>query len=225
MLETAIADFTGDLAEVRVYNRAVTDAERVILQNHLAARYGLTLEADDVYAGKDAANGDCDLDVVGIGRTAAAEAGDIPGAISVSEASAGLTLAALNGTLNGDGEYLLAGHAGAANAWVSNRGETPGVARRWRRAWYLDRTGTGTLDARLTFSAADAGVAWLPAEAEPVYRLLWRADAASAFTDTGLEAAPDGDTLVFDVPDAVLTDGLYTVGAQLPTRGTLILLK
>lgn len=219
------AAFSGDIAEIRVYNRAVTDAERVIIQNHLAARYGVALATNNVYEGTSAAAGECDLDVVGIGCTTNAAAGDAPGAVVTSEASGGLTLAARNASLDGEGEYLLAGHNAPANDWVySVRAET-GASRRWRREWYLDKTSSDGVDVRLTFDFAAAGVEWLPEEDEPSYRLLWRAGAEGTYSDTGLTPVVEGGALVFDVADALLSDGLYTVGAALKPRGTLFKIK
>lgn len=221
---SAVTGFVGDFAELRIYNRAVLDPERVIIQNHLAARYGASLATNDVYAGKSAVSGDCDLDVVGIGCTTNAAAGACPGAVAASDASAGLVLAALNGSL-GDGEYLLAGHNSPANRWIRGSVQGAVVTYRWQREWFLDKTSTDGLDARLTFDFAAAGVAWRPEDDRATYRLLWRTDASSAYEDAGLEPSVSGDTLAFDVPSASLSDGLYTVGALLPLRGTMVLVR
>ena len=214
--------FKGDFAELRVYNRALMDAERVIIQNHLAARYGAELDANDVYAGKGAAAGDYDLDVVGIGCTTNAVTYDAPGAVVRSESSAGLTLEALGGSLDEDGEFLLAGHTSTANGWVFSGVAQTGVSRRWQREWYLDKTSAAGLDVSMAFDFDAAGVSLISQEDEPVYLLLWRADAASGYVDTGVIPDVEGNTLTFTVPNAALADGLYTVGVLLPARGTLI---
>jgi hypothetical protein len=216
-------NFIGDVAEVRVYNRAVLDAERTIVQNHLSARYGVALSTNDVYAGKSAAAGDCDLDVSGIGCTANGATGLCPGTVAKSDSSAGLSLEAMNNTLAGDGEYLLAGHGVVSNQWIYSGSATTGATYRWKREWYLDKTSADGLDARLTFDVTAAGIGWRAAEDKAAYRLLWRANAGATYADTGIAPVITGGTLSFDVPDADLADGLYTVGALLPARGTMVL--
>ena len=220
-----LGNFVGDFAELRIYNRALCDAERLIVQNHLAARYGTTLATNDLYAGKSAVAGDCDLDVVGIGCTTNAATGFCPGTIAVSDSSAGLTLAALNGTLSGDGEYLLAGHNGASNMWVRSDAGTTGASYRWQREWYLSKTSADGMDAKLTFDVAAAGLSWRGADEEAVYKLLWRSDGGATYRDTELVPTIVGDTLEFDIPDASLVDGLYTIGAKVKSRGTMIQFK
>lgn len=100
-------NFRGDVAELLIYNRTLNAAERVIVENYLAAKYGEVLGANDVYTGDDLAKGDYDLDVIGIGS----KTGDAlaPGKISTSENVAGLQLAEMNASLDVDGEFLLAG--------------------------------------------------------------------------------------------------------------------
>ncbi len=218
-------NFIGDIAEVRVYNRAVGDAERTIIQNHLAARYGVALTTNDVYAGKGAAAGECDLDVVGIGCATNAVSGLCPGAVTASDASAGLSFEALGGSLAGDGEYLLAGHGVVSNGWIYSGRASTGATYRWRREWYLDKTSADGLDVRLNFDFAAAGIGWRAAAEKAEYRLLWRADAASAYADTGRVPTISGGTLSFELADAGLADGAYTVGAWLPARGTMALVK
>lgn len=218
-------NFVGDIAELRVYNRAVLDAERTVIQNHLAARYGVALATNDVYAGKSAAAGGCAFDVVGIGCTTNAAAGLCPGAVAAGEASGGLAFEALNGTLNGDGEYLLAGHAAGSNQWVYSGSRATGATYRWSREWYLDKTSADGLSARLTFSLPAAGIGWRAAAERAEYRLLRRTGTGATYADTAAVPAVGADTLVFELSDADLTDGLYTVGAWLPPRGMMVLVK
>ncbi|MFT7037188.1 MAG: hypothetical protein ACJA2S_005732, partial [Cyclobacteriaceae bacterium] len=55
----------GDIYEAIILDRNVTAAERIIIHNYLAAKYGLTLGANNVY--NEDENGDFDFDVAGIG--------------------------------------------------------------------------------------------------------------------------------------------------------------
>ncbi|WP_292949984.1 T9SS type A sorting domain-containing protein [Olleya sp. UBA1516] len=59
----------GDFSEVILFNVAINAAERVIIQNYLTAKYGLTLESTvDYYTQDNAVNGNFDFDVAGIGQ-------------------------------------------------------------------------------------------------------------------------------------------------------------
>lgn len=225
LTDGTLSNFLGDFAELRIYSRALNDAERMIVQNHLAARYGISLNANDLYAGKGAAAGDCDLDVVGIGCTTNAATGSVPGTVDTSESSAGLSFAVLSGTLASDGQFLLAGHADGANNWIHSGSAATGATYRWQREWYLDKTGGDGLAVRLTFDFGAAGIAWRAAGDEASYKLLCRSDASSTYADTGAEPTVVGDTLTFDLFGSGLADGLYTVGALLKPHGTMVLLR
>ena len=58
----------GDLAEVIMYNAILNSAQRIIVNNYLAAKYNCTLTANDIYVQDTPANGNYDHDVAGIGR-------------------------------------------------------------------------------------------------------------------------------------------------------------
>jgi hypothetical protein len=60
--------FDGDISEIVLINRNVTLVERILIQNYLAAKYGLALGANDVYTMDNPANGNFDFDVAGIGQ-------------------------------------------------------------------------------------------------------------------------------------------------------------
>jgi len=198
------------------------DVERIIVQNHLAARYGITLADNNVYAGGSSANGECDIAVVGIGSVTGTAA-YVTGEILESESSSGLRLMAAADSLDG-GEFVLAGNGGFQNYWKLLGGSSA-ATRCWNREWYVDKTAVDGVDAELLFNFTDAGVSLYGPEAEPVYLLLYRADASAAYQDTGVTGLLDGDTLSFALDDTALVDGLYTVGVLLPPSGTLILVR
>ena len=218
----SITDFIGEIAELRVYSRALLDAERVIVQNHLAARYGMSLATNNVYAGASAINNDSDIGVVGIGCMTNS-ASYFAGSLSVSESSGGLSLSDAGDSLN-DGEFVLAGHSGMPNSW-KYLGRSFGATYRWNREWYVDKTAVDGVDADLRFDFGDAGVAMYAPEAEAEYKLLWRSDEFSSYQDTGIAGVLDGDMLSFEVSDGDLVDGLYTVGALLPVKGSVMIVQ
>lgn len=58
----------GQIGEVIVFNSKVNDAQRIIIDNYLAAKYGVTLASNDFYNEDGVANGNFDHDVAGIGQ-------------------------------------------------------------------------------------------------------------------------------------------------------------
>ncbi|QXP61394.1 T9SS type A sorting domain-containing protein [Olleya sp. HaHaR_3_96] len=59
----------GDFTEVIIFNEALSTAKRVIVQNYLTAKYGITLNSTvDFYTQDNAANGNFDHNVAGIGQ-------------------------------------------------------------------------------------------------------------------------------------------------------------
>ncbi|QTE24032.1 T9SS type A sorting domain-containing protein [Polaribacter cellanae] len=57
--------FDGNIAELMVFGKSINLAERIIIENYLAAKYGLTLSNNDIYK-KDASG--FDFNVAGIGQ-------------------------------------------------------------------------------------------------------------------------------------------------------------
>src|SRR5690606_10210871 len=52
--------WNGNIAEVIFYNFAISDAQRIIVNNYLAAKYGLLLGNMDLYTMDDEVNGNFD---------------------------------------------------------------------------------------------------------------------------------------------------------------------
>ena len=59
-----------DVGEMIAYYSALNDAQVIIVQNYLAAKYNVTLTSNDIYTMDNPANGDYDHDVAGIGQAA-----------------------------------------------------------------------------------------------------------------------------------------------------------
>ncbi|MEL6535918.1 MAG: Calx-beta domain-containing protein, partial [Bacteroidota bacterium] len=113
--------YGGDIAEVIVYNVALNTARRRIVENYLAAKYGLTI-SNDLFAYE----GTHGHDVAGVGRESDGDHYDAQ--------SAGI-LRISDPTSLDNGDYLLWGHDNAALTWSST--ETPSdslqrLAREWR---------------------------------------------------------------------------------------------
>ena len=176
----------GDIAEVILYWQDLNTAERVLVDNYLAAKYDIAIQGSDRYGGDLESNGDYDLDVVGIGQESDGS--------SLQAHSAGLILVGGNYVLD-DGDYLLVGHNTPTNGTTSS--DLPeGVTSRWTRVWYLDRTDTngngGTVEVLFDLSAA--GMEDVP---EGGYTLLTRSGATGTFEGIAATTVVQGDRIIF----------------------------
>ncbi len=61
-------NFNGNMTEVIIFKTKVNTAQRFIIDNYLAAKYGQTLAANDVYTQDNSGSGNYDHDVAGIGQ-------------------------------------------------------------------------------------------------------------------------------------------------------------
>ncbi len=136
-------DFDGDIAEYMIYTTALNSAQRIIVENYLAAKYDLTI-ANNQYA-HQAAHG---IEVVGIGRVNASNTH------SIAQSAGLLKVGSPSGL--GDNEYLLFGHDNASiGSWSGS--EVPGSSadiQRISREWRLDETGdVGTVSIGLDITS------------------------------------------------------------------------
>lgn len=202
----------ADLYEVVLFNRPVNTAERKIMENYLGSKWDVAVGSDSLYAGKTAENGNYDYHVIGIGK-------EDDGANTLSGA-AGLTVSESNSSLS-IGEYLMAGEKAATNSLVGTLlPEGEGVVSRWERVWAV--TKTGSLDATLAFDFSEGGLA--PPSAGAAFALLYSSTDGGTFSWlSNLSASVAGDTVSFNVLNANLADGYYTLGI-IPEPGTLTLL-
>jgi hypothetical protein len=65
---TGAAGYAGDMTEIVVFNARINQAERIIVENYLSAKYAIALTANDLYVQDNSGNGNYDFDVAGIGR-------------------------------------------------------------------------------------------------------------------------------------------------------------
>ena len=202
--------FPGDIAEVIFYGVVLNEAQRIIVENYLSSKYGVAI-SNDFYAGTSPY-----LEQVhGIGTT------DGSAKHARAQSSGGLVLEERNSSLNATNEFLLAGHNGVDATPISTADLPSGVQQRWSRIWYLDKT--GTIDARIAFDFSDANVSITPGIAAN-YRLLYRAGTSGTFSEVTIVGTPfiqNTDQIAFDVNDANLQDGYYTLGTTNPVDSPL----
>ena len=180
----------GDFLEVIVYNIELNSAQRIIVSNYLAAKYGLSI-SNDYYSYQSSFS----HDLAGIGRFdasnihTAAQSDDI---ITIDGASAMTT----------DGEYLLFAHNDASiSSWSSTA--CPNNIQKTARKWRIDETGdVGTIDITLNndnLAAKPAGYS--------LYGIM--VDADGDFTSGAIvyEMASSGSD--YKATNVEITDGDY----------------
>ena len=208
----------GDLPEVIVFSDALNDVNRILVENYMSARYGIALNANDVYDGDTFGSGDFDLDVAGIGR--------FGGNQHTQAHSAGMIV--VNGTfLTENGDWLLFGHRTLTNSNVTTElpsgGGWDGLNDvRWARHWYIDVTdpsgNTSTVNIIFDFSEAGMGGV-LPDGPASNYRLLKRSSAIGTdpFTDitalSGATVVIAGDQVQFWGVEVAELGSNFTLGS------------
>ncbi|MCI5056041.1 MAG: hypothetical protein MRY83_08020, partial [Flavobacteriales bacterium] len=124
-------DFNGLVYEVIAFSKELNDAERVIIENYVGAKYNESI-ANDFYSHE----GSQGFDVSGIGQ----EGTDVHTA-AMSAQILGVSGAS---SLDTDGDYLLFGHDnGDVTTWVTTEAPNSGVNTfRIAREWQFDESGT-----------------------------------------------------------------------------------
>lgn len=196
--------FGGDLAEFIIYKQKLNQAQKIIVENSLAAKYGISIPTD-----KYSYRPEHKYDVAGIGQV------DINN--RHTEAQSAATLSIGNPTDLDDGEFLLFGHDnGDISTWTAaERPNNDPNIQRIAREWRVDISGgdPGLLTLTLNDSLLPDLVAGFSSYT------LWT-DSDGDFS-SGAEAIPlirvDGE---FVANTVTLSDGCYlTVTAVMPVVG------
>lgn len=120
--------FGGYMSEVIIYNQALNQTQRIIINNYLSAKYNIDLAGvNDVYTMDNGGNGDFDHDVAGIGRLSASD-------LHADAKGSGI-VRILNPTNLDNNEFLLWGHNNGTQQAVNQLDIPAGVAARFDRVW------------------------------------------------------------------------------------------
>ena len=194
----------GEVSEIIIVNRAVNEAERRLIENALAAKYGLAVGAQEIYTGDNATipggfAGNFDLSMFGVGRFNATN-------ISSSAGRDGFGIEVTSFT--DDGDWIAAGHKTAVNS-LTNVGLPTNTTQRFARSWYVEVTDANdNLGATLAFDYSDAGVTM----GSPTgFSLLRSADGGATWTKVNAAAIQSGDQVRFNLSPADLQSGVYTL--------------
>ena len=193
-------EWQGHVSEVIVHDRVINQAERIILDNHMSAKYNIALDISGAntqnrYSGDDNAKGDYDFGVFGVLNV---------GGVSVTNSGMdGFGIEAMPGVNQG----ALAGYSVLNNSilnTVTGLGDHLYAANRWDRSWYVDSS--ESFGATLAFNAIDAGLASL--DPNESYYLIHRDTLVGDWSALG-QGTVSGDTITFQVD--TLLSGYYTI--------------
>lgn len=168
--------WNGDIAEVIAYNQAVNSAQRIIINNYIAAKYNLTLSSNDVYTMDNAGNGNFDHEVAGIGRVNSANIHN--------DAQGSGIVRILNPAGLGDNEFLMWGHDNGA-LQATNTTDIPAtVTARFARLWRVSEVGdVGAIDIQFDLTGLPDFSSLSSCDAALALRLLVDTDNDGVFTD------------------------------------------
>ncbi|MCF6240650.1 MAG: hypothetical protein L3J74_04820 [Bacteroidales bacterium] len=188
--------FDGDIAEIIMFSSYLNDAQRIIIENYLQIKYGITI-ANDYFLSGDSSYIN---DFTGVGQEADGN--------HLESSSAGFYVKADIGTLN-NGEYIMFAHDTTTNI-VSTSDLPAGVQARWARDWYIEKT--GAQNATLIFDLPE-GIGGQYPQNISNYVLLYRNATTGTYSQvTATVNYGDADQVAFSVIDANLTNGYYTLG-------------
>ncbi len=202
--------FQGEIAEVIMYNSFLNSAQRLIVENYLSEKYniGFTTAGNDKFGNDANFNSDYVHNIAGIGKEADGS--------QTQTSSGGLYLYEWNSTL-ANGEYVMTAHNNTANNSTTTYtgADLPaGTEASWARQWYLEKTATDGIDVKLIFDFKEALTdGQYPANVSN-YVLLYRSAATGSYSVVTVagQGTLDADQVYFNVADADLQNGYYTIG-------------
>ena len=199
--------FNGSIGEIIMFNTVMNSAQKIIINNYLAAKYNYTLGTEDLYNEDDAGNGDYDHDVAGIGR--------VNGANIHNDAQGTGIVRILNPSGLGNNEFLFWGHDNGVQQ-ADEMTDVPGsVQARFVRVWRVSEVNTsnaavdvGSIDIRFDLSG-------LGSVTTSDLRLLIDTDNDGVFIDeTPIAGATSlgGDVYQFTGVTAIANNLRFTLG-------------
>lgn len=140
-----------DLMEIIEYSSIANTAQRIIIENYLAAKYNVSLSANDIYRQDNPGRGNYDHEVAGIGRIDASNIQDDSKGTGIVQI--------LNPSGLGNNEFLIWGHDGGVQQATNTIDVPSGVEARFDRVWRVnevDLSGSsvnvGAIDMRFDLS-------------------------------------------------------------------------
>ena len=159
----------GQIAEFIYFDRKLNQAQQIIVENYLSAKYSLPLAANDLYTMDNNASGNYDHDVAGIGRI---------NTNNVHEDAQGSSIVRIKNSLNlEDNEFLFWGHDDQSLSFLEPTDVPNSVENRMERVWAVSEQGeVGAVDVVFDLSALE------PLNADDL-RLLVDIDSDGSFAE------------------------------------------
>lgn len=201
--------YGGYISEVIIYREALGNAQRIIMNNYLSAKYNIALSANDKYQGDNSGSGDYDREVAGIGQESTGSNPSFSASVT-----GGLTMSATSGLDNGD--YIMVGHAVPTNTTITTDvgGMTGSNKARWQRIWCVDVTNASTnINVNLEFDMSDGGMPTFTLGTMSNYVLLYRTGQSGNWLEVATPNSIVGDRIFFNNLGA-LADGYITLGTR-----------
>lgn len=206
----------GKIAEIIFYNAVINDAQKIVVDSYLSAKYGITLSTNDIYDEDDAGAGNYDFDVAGIGRV---DASNIH-----NDAQGTGIIRILNPTGLGNDEFLIWGHDNGTLQATEATDIPAGIQARFDREWRASEVNSsstavdvGSIDIRFDLTG-------LGAVTVSDLRLLVDTDNDGVFNDetpiTGATAL-GGNVYQFAGVTAIANNLRFTLGTINTTQTTL----
>lgn len=195
--------------ETMFFQRAIDTVERILIENYLAGKYGITMTSKDLYTQDDPGNGNYDHDIAGIGRLTASSI--------VNDSRGTGVVRILNPAGLGDNEFLIWGHDDGAFEATEFSDIPAAMEGRVERVWRVsevDTTGTsvdvGNIDVRFDMSEFTTSIT------ASDLRLLVDTDNDNVFTDeTPISGATSLGSGIYQFAGvSTISDGLrFTIGS------------
>jgi hypothetical protein len=173
--------FSGKIAEFIIYNRAISATQNDIINNSLSAKYGLVLGSGEQYQNDNAALGDFDYDVAGIGWN--------NNSFPHRDARGTGPVRGFDADDMGAGEFMLWGHDSAS---ICNSQNSPGEINRLNRVWRVAEQGNVGATS-LSFDVQNFGLSSLSD-----VRLLIDSDTDFSDATISLPSSSSGTEVQFD---------------------------
>ncbi|MBL7561234.1 hypothetical protein JAO71_15685, partial [Olleya sp. YSTF-M6] len=139
--------FRGDVTELVVFKQKVNEAQRIIIDNYLSAKFNQALTANDFYTQDNAANGNFDHDVAGIGQAS-------DGSSHTDSQGTGIVRINTPSTLS-NGDYLFWGEE-TKDPTYNFSTETTNYREQLNSKWRVSKVGDlGTVSVSFDISAID----------------------------------------------------------------------
>ena len=201
-------DHLGDFAEVALYNLRLNSTQIIIVQNYLAAKFGLTLASNDVYDEDDGGSGNYDFEVAGIGRI---------GSSDFHADAKGSGIVRINDAQDLDNEeFLMWGHNNGSLR-ATNISDVPvGVTARFERVWRVSEVnrsnvGVDVGDIDISFDLTGLG-------SVTTTDLVLLIDEDGVFENDAIEVAgaidDGGNVYRFDNVSSITNNMRFTLGTR-----------